>query len=227
MKLRSIMWLGVISMAFAVAGCESDDGEGGEGGAGGGGGGGGGKTSVCDSVADGFTACGGDIEGSWEILDICDGGVDLGQDECPGAESSGSVELKDGGLLTFSEGRATMSSISLQIEGTTKTPLSCLEPFDCSGYQFLLSMVGFQADCSEVDEACACSFEGEMASEPLDGTYTVEGNRLTIVEGTSGEEEEGDEVSVYEYCVKGDLLYMVDVTDEEVGVSSVLVARRK
>lgn len=103
-------------------------------------------------------------------------------------------------------------------------PVACVQPMamDCQSYEMLMTLFGMSAECSG-DEVCACTAEMSKDLESMDGTYTVDGNQLTL-EGT---DEEGEtKITVFEFCVQGDELQL-KMIDEETDSEMVVVADRE
>jgi hypothetical protein len=144
--------------------------------------------SVCEAV---YAPCGGDIVGTWNILDVC-GGADpeLVVTACPNAQAtwtssySGAVTFDSNG--TFTNSGQTNATVTVPIPaGCTAT---CLEVQSA----IYVQLAPTSASCTG---SSTCSCEVTSAGAPS-GTYTTSGTNVTFA-GLAGT-----------YCVEGDRLRM-------------------
>lgn len=194
--LRNFVLAGSLALVGAACGDDSED-----------------STASCQGGA--FQACGGDVKGTWSVVDSCISGFDSSEDwEC--AEATGEVQWDmRGTTITFANGRAESPASPSKMTTTTRFPLSCVEE---DGFESCdeLSFPPGGVTCSGAEQ-CTCVATYEDEGEALSVTYTTSGNRLTF------EDEDGETVT-YEYCVQGNTLHL-SVTED--GVTTELVAKRK
>jgi hypothetical protein len=173
--MRRLVWVLGISSLILLPACGDDDG--GIGGA------------DCS-----FSACGGDISGTWNITGICIEGENPIAELCPQAtfdadlDASGTVSFESGG--TFDVNIMTNGTISFTV------PASCLEG---TGITDCADLSGDSGTCSgSPSTSCTCT-ETQSETEMSMGTYTTSGNILTTTETGSAPE-------MAEYCVSGNSL---------------------
>jgi hypothetical protein len=170
------------------------------------------QPSACGDIAAAFTACGGDLVGTWTIDTMCMyfdpndnpfSGNDGPFGECPdmvyslGMDWIGTYTL-DGTNLTASLTGTVMST-------RVDIPLSCFpEGWTCASF----GAGDDELDCAEEGATCRCNAE-ESRNEPAEftQTYTVAGSLMTITD------EDGDQTRV-DYCVQGDTATMHVLADE-------------
>jgi len=184
---------------------------------------------------DGFKACGGDIEGTWDFTVGCVtvGGAIGSTDQNPAAKCiSADIGVDFSGHVTFSKGTVKGES-TVAIDATSKIDKMCLaDAFSGMGGQ---SVKASDIDCSEFagdpdpgEEAPTIVDSGDMCeitqatqapqTDTIDGTYAVDGNTLTITDGDSAPEPQ-------EYCIKGNTLTLVNRNDD--GSVFMITATRK
>lgn len=194
----------------------------------------------CDTS--GFTACGGDIEGTWDFSVGCvtlPGS--LGSEDDPAAKCISVDAVVDfSGEVTFSKGSftgTTMNSFSF----TQKIDKACLaDAFSQSPDAMGMTITADQLMCDqfvdepdpgeepatveEVGDECLISQPEKTEMDTIDGTYTVEGNTLTT---TDNDVEEGEvaEPEPQEYCIKGNTLTLVFSNED--GSKVMLTAERR
>ena len=188
---RGWLVLGGLGMLVAVSGgCGGEDG---------------------DSCGE-FSACGGEVTGTWQIQNVCFTGnpqalfegcmgakVDVG-----GLEMTGNLTL--GADMTFSRTSMLGGSMSVSL------PSSCLTfnniTLTCSQLDAAVKAeIASDPDseftsisCQDASGGCSCTFGVMPDSEMETGTYTVQGNVLSLRE--TGE----DESDTFQYCVSSDTL---------------------
>jgi len=172
--------------------------------------------SECKSVAEEFSACGGDVEGTWKFKDVCMDDTVIGsnpfEDTCPTA--SVEVEVEWDATITFKgDGTYTQVMNSQSMNATYNVPLSCLEQMGgaavcVSGQE---GMFGDEANCGVQGTTCVCtSSKVDTNEEPnQSGTYAVSGNKLTIT--SSGGDGPDKPMN---YCRAGNLV-VVEVIEED------------
>jgi hypothetical protein len=228
----------LIVLGVAVAGCGGEGGnkakDGGSGGAGGGagtagssGGGGGGSSGGGPAVDGGscsFTACGGDIVGTWHIVDAC--GL-LAAASCAPAAGVTVEHVSSMATYTFGSDGSFTAAFSGAYEETYRYPFSCLAGLTdggtgqiCADYQNRIQALLAQVDAGVVGATYACTMDGNQAcvcSEAYSfpspatqtGSYTVAGDQLTITSSASSADAGASGMSAPEvaaYCVAGSKL---------------------
>lgn len=208
--VRGLRLLGLAGALVVVVGaaCGDDDRSGG----------GGGKNdpvTSCEREADAFSACGGDVEGTWKIRAFCTVGVDFAEElEC--AEATGETRWDTyGATFTFADGKAESPASPSKMVTTTRFPLSCVEEDGVESCDEL-SFPAFGIQCTG-GEQCTCVTTYEDEGEAISATYTISGDVLIM-------EDEGGMIVEYEYCVQGNTLFLSYEEDE--GVWTLIAADR-
>ena len=154
-------------------------------------------------------ACGGELTGSWKILNFCFDQPSAPSnllDVCPTATLNVSNTVVTGNITykadkTFSQATMLTATLTLTIPG------SCLQgqnAVTCSQLESSSNQdaTGSKVACiSTADAGCQCS-SGLQESSTDSGTYTVDNTRLTMVNQDGATDEE-------DFCVKGSNLYML------------------
>lgn len=172
--------------------------------------------SECKSVAEEFSACGGDVEGTWKFKDVCMDDTVIGsnpfEDTCPTATVE--VEVEWDATITFNaDNTYTQAMTSQSMTATYNVPLSCLTQMGgaaacVSGEE---GMFGDEATCGVDGDACVChSAKTDTIEDPnQSGTYAVSGNTLTITESSGGGPDKP-----MNFCRAGNLV-VVEVIEED------------
>ena len=166
----------------------------------------------CDDV----TPCGGDVVGTWTVVDSClkIGGDLLGLDDlglgCMAAPTTGSLEVI-GTFSAGSEGMTVSDDTTTTGDATIEVPEECAatssQPIACPNLNAPVAFLGYASlacvDSESTSESawCACSgtFEqvggmGLVSTSPItSGTYTTADGVLPVSDGTNRAE--------YSYCV--------------------------
>jgi len=164
-----------------------------------------------------FNACGGNIEGTWNIVSGCANvGKALGNagGQCVGASLSLGIDITGdivigGGTIS---GTLNMTSEITQIMPKSCTGGSCpmADPEDEDDFVF-------------VDKGATCEgTQSETASNEINGSYRVEGGMFVTADPDTGEEENDD---MTEYCVTGSKLVVNSINED--GVTIRWTAMRK
>jgi len=187
-----------------TGGTDGSGGTGGTDGAGGtfgeGGAGGGGEEptqhGACNDEVALFTACGGDLVGTWTLSDVC---LDenIGVDECPEFSGGVTTSYSSGYTISFTADEVILPAATRTLQLQASMPLSCaLEMMeeietceDLSGPE--------SGECSG-ETVCTC--EGTQEQEVLAATtsYAPEGEGGLSIDGMD-----------YDYCVNGGLLFLM------------------
>ncbi len=177
---------------------------------------------VGGQCGDDFTACGGDLSGTWTYSAACfTAGVDDDEgdgeaDEDPFAmctekpEARFTVDVT--GVVTFGKDGTFDADQTLTVEGGLFVASSCVETLAPG------------ATCEALEGADAeggCILGGEEPQPPKQtvstGTYSTEGNLVTIDDTEVGEEPSDEEPESHEYCVSGNTL-TIRFVEEDGGV---------
>lgn len=167
---------------------------------------------------DKFSACGGNVEGTWNITSGCVTFGDLGQSsgQCAGMSVEASADIT--GDITIEAGQIT-GTIEFATMVKTIVPKSCLPNMTCPEPG---------SDPSQgvyVDKGSTCEANSTDSNiQEVDSTYTVQGTKLIVTDnnmdaGAPNEPEEND------FCVKGDTLQVHTVTSD--GSTIEYTAKRK
>jgi len=168
----------------------------------------------CDDIE--FSACGGDLIGTWEFTLGC---VTLPDDvlksnpqfaTCDGLAINAQIDL--GGTITFDEDGAYDLAQTVETHVTISYPKSCLTDMLCD------SLAEDGVEIAEHDDSCD-RIQDEASENATAGSYVVEGDTLiTTKEG----DEPGDPT---EYCVDGDTITSKVITGD--GQEMIFRATRK
>jgi hypothetical protein len=162
-------------------------------------------SAACVDVA----ACGGDLTGSWKILNFCfdqpSAPANL-LDVCPTATLNVSNTIISGNISykadkTFTQKTSLTATLTLTIPGSClqgQNAVTCTQ-LESSSNQ---GSTGSKVACSSTaDAGCQCSSALQDTSEDS-GTYTVDKARLTLVAENGATDEE-------DFCVQGSNLYLL------------------
>jgi hypothetical protein len=208
----------VLALLFALQGCGDDDDDDG--------------TGFGIQSCEAFTACGGDVVGSWTLTGVCiDGLEDMFADiaDQPGCEDFfGAFRASANGEFTFSEdGMASVEGSSFTFQIDVKVTSACVKGLGGAN----ATLDSARCDMMESSQAnrdsqsiagATCSFGGgacncKVASVPMplggNGPYEVQGNDL--IQG-------GD---TNPFCVDGDRLTVR--TSAGAGTDGTLTLQRK
>jgi hypothetical protein len=223
--VRFFVTLGCVVLLCACNGDGDGNGDGGSGsGAGFGagfGGSGGGNAGGSGAMCQSFSPCGGSIDGTWRVQDICvEDALSLAgmaTDEPACRDLFRSVQTGGSGTITFQSGTVTSNAL-LTVEMNAVWTVPCL--MAASGVQNLdlattCTNIGqnyamnpdFSASaCKVAGQTCDCTVELEQ-DFALPAMYTLAGSAITF---------EGDS-SVTTYCVSGNTLSISNMDTETSG----------
>jgi hypothetical protein len=198
--------LAAVALPLALAGCGSGMGTGDD------------VHPVCPT----YQACGGDLVGSWRIVEDCSSGADpgFGSKEC--SVTSWQTEVSEG-TWTFNADHTYAQDLISTTKLTIDAPLSCpgsgggggsfdplpdgaaapgpSAPLTCQdlerGMRANLSTPFAAVSCSAHGDRCACTRVFKPSSHSAHGTYAASGVNLQL---------EGEAPA--RYCVKGDELFV-------------------
>jgi hypothetical protein len=190
--------------AGAGGGGASTAGAGGTGPAAGGAGGG---VAVEIGTCEDFTACGGDVEGTWAYSAGCLDPAALGFDPsmlstfCPTATYE--TDFTVTGTVTFTDG-AVLRDGGWSAIVSLDVPASCTTAIGgCVGLGALIATATPESasSCSDTADGCAC--EVQMGQDGWSATsYTTDGEVITLSDGRT-----------FDYCVSGTTLEYVETSD--------------
>jgi len=231
----------------AGAGCGSGSGNksNGHGGSGGGTGAGGGSAGSGTTTGDGgtcsFTACGGNLVGTWRFVDICGWG---GTTACPPYQGVTVDRSSSTVTYTFGNDGSFQYLGSGTISETIHYPRECLATFGadagiaqlCDTLESAVQMSIDNADagplttlssftCDVNVEACVCREVFMNLSQTETGTYTTSGDQLTIMltSATSqGAPVDAGTGGPSDYCVSGNTLTIHTISSSGAHVMATL-----
>lgn len=149
----------------------------------------------------GFTPCGGDVLGTWDLNGGCfEIDIESAISRCPGAMVTRRVG-RGRGRVVYEATTAHRVAESI-VEADTFFPATCARFFSCTMLQDAMAMLWTEASCtSDPSGACNCTARQLTFVDDRD-LYTIEGNE--IVGSASGKR--------WEYCIAGDRFDYRDVS---------------
>ena len=212
-------------------------------GTGGSGGGGGGAGTNDDAAVNGiscdpFTACGGNIVGTWRLVSSC-GSVSSWP--CPSSERIAAKSSVTQETYTFASNGTFSLAASGDLTETLVYPPACLGGITDAGISqacadieraFLTPtqtgdagtqmVVVKSASCSAAaNDTCVCNAVLTTTGSQLttSGSYTTSGNQVTLIDSASdgGVRDAGTDAA-WEYCVSGNTLTLHTVSSSADGV---------
>lgn len=220
MRIVTILLLGLI---FLISGCGGDDDDGSDGN-GGNGSDGNGK-SACD-----FSACGGDVVGTWEVADICIENPEriFSLTGLPSQCSDiiGDLDSRPEGEFIFEEDGTGEADVTIVVDIEMTLTEKCvsalaggqevsLSPSVCSAMESAFSGESeFEGgSCEAATNACVCIITSNEIAVASGGDYQVDGDRISSGSG-AGEP----------FCVTGNKL---QIQSQELGVVAVITLEKK
>jgi hypothetical protein len=155
-------------LALAAAGCGDDDGP-----------------SVCTGFT--FTACGGDVVGTWQSQGLCPTGTESSTDtisDDPACASSSVTSRQSVSSVsyTFNADNTYTSTEISSSSGTIRVDSACVA-VEAPGYTLQQACDQIDAEdgttCSVSGDVCTCRYS-ETSTNTDTGTYLVTGNTITI-----------------------------------------------
>lgn len=138
-----------------------------------------------------FTACGGDVVGTWTMNDSC-ATQDFATVECP--SRSGAIDYAASGTLTFAADMTVSGTLTLAGTTTQHLPTSCLPPGTACAD---LADPSVQQACDEAGDGCDCVHTFGDPPFEVTGTWATSGSVLTL-----------GELGDLDYCVSGSTLWL-------------------
>lgn len=150
---------------------------------------------TCDRNFGSNDACGGDLVGTWNIIESCGPGYfesEL-QKFCPVARLT-MAEASAGGRITFNADTTYETLLVLTLDGQFRIAPACHTAVECSQYGQLIQLKhGGAVTCTGgTADPCDCSYVGPFLDD-LDGSWFAASNTVTV--------ENGTEQLVAPYCV--------------------------
>jgi hypothetical protein len=178
-----------------------------------------------------FTACGGNVVGTWKLTKACISGLPNPLAAfCPSStfqvsESlSGTVKFvaNDGVTLAMGVAGGTYSSnISSSVVEDLNIPASCLQGATCAQVQSSINQSvdggapAAMGTCTDAAGGCACHVTAAGSATPTTGVYSVSGSTITLDGQPSP------------YCVKGSGLLIQNPTTMMAGAGTFTIAATK
>jgi hypothetical protein len=181
-------------------------------------GGSGDPVTIVSGTCPAFTACGGDVVGSWELGSICESTgattVDGAPAGLPACATDGAVETASSDVVfefkadgTFNAAGTTTFAFDLSFDDDCAQSTFMLDPASACT---LLMLSGSESatpgdvSCALDGAVCDCHFR---ATQPTDevGTYTIDGSQLTVnYTQTAADGTATSHTDTNPFCVNGD-----------------------
>ena len=167
-----------------------------------------------------FTACGGNVVGTWKPTKACISGLANPLAAfCPSSTFQVSETL--GGTVQFVANGTYSSNISSSVVEDLTIPASCLQGATCAQVQSSINQSGdggapaAMGTCTDAAGGCACHVTAAGSATPTSGVYTVSGSTITLDGQPSP------------YCVKGSGLLIQNPTTMMAGAGTFTIAATK
>lgn len=225
--MKVLLGFVVLVACVATAGCGSSAAKKMDGGGGTGGGGGIGGTNGDAGVNTGcpsFTACGGDIVGTWHYTSGCGS---FSSSTCASEHFMTMVAAGSQATYTFGSGGAFTDTFSGTVNEMLSFALSCLAgvtdagiPQACADLQKLYRDAMAQPDAGSAilqiasatcsaggNQTCDCTLVfNYLSQQTQSGSYTVSGNQVTVTITNPAPDGGVADSTPVEYCVSGNTL---------------------
>lgn len=157
-------------------------------------------SSDCD-----FSACGGDVVGTWKVTSVCAEIAGPVIDVCPDALAT--LDLTLDGTATFNADGTRSTDFTGKSTITYKLSAECLGTITMGHPPASCDVLNKDADATSGDgpttctgdpaDACSCTQENPESHDVKTGTYTIDGNTMTSM-------DDGDDMpTTAEFCIKG------------------------
>lgn len=155
-----------------------------------------------DTACAAFTACGGDLSGTYDYEKGCLGDL-LGQAraQCKEIDTT-ALKATVKGSIYFLAGGILERDVTSTIAGTVTFPVSCTQGLGCAVGEQLLKSELPNIKCTEASGTCTCT-ASRTETNTAATTFKVAGNTVTTADG--------DE---YDFCVAGSALTYSGKTKE-------------
>lgn len=159
-------------------------------------------TSGCADVAQSFSACGGDVVGTWKFQDMCFDDFPLGsnpwEQSCPAATVD--FEVTWDATVTIDASNITLDWVEQTTDYAYNIPMNCL-PTDAQ----CTDVSDTDITCAEQSGTCVCSGSQsvtDIATQTM--AYTISGNDLIVQDQASPYCRQGDKLIVKGTMPAGD-----------------------
>jgi len=150
-----------------------------------------------------FSACGGNVVGTWTISTLCGPGVMQTQAITGCTGGTGTITISTTGSLVF--GADLSYTVMTTTSGTAveKLPKSCFAGTTCAQVQDALLMQGAFSGGTCTDDGTNCNCNLTLAPMPNTetGTYTISGSTISTTPTTAGAAP-----GTSQFCVSGNQL---------------------
>ncbi len=147
---------------------------------------------------DPFSACGGDPTGVWDVIAVCDPGIDFGELGCPAVTYEITAD-RSSGTVFMNADNTYDRTYDVDVDYALTVPTSCLLGMSCS------DLVAYAADlvdtCVESGDNCDCNGTFQTL-DAATGTWIVDGNTIVT-----------DGVDRMDFCVNGNQAETMDEDD--------------
>ncbi len=182
------------------------------------------EDEVCKDLN--FTACGGDVVGSWKILSMCTSRTIAGEnpfaDKPACADDIFEFNVDWIGEITFNEDGTYENTMGMSYWTHLELTDECLGEI-VNGATTDYTMVCQKMFSDEDNEESLCTYESGLCKcdtkpetrnidDSQNGTYTIEGNNMILDDGD-------DEVETLPFCVDGDRIVVESADDDTQDVS--------
>jgi hypothetical protein len=145
-----------------------------------------------------FSACGGNVVGTWHLQGICNSAAIYGCDVQTSSPTATFTFNSDGTFVTA----ANSTNATLTYPASCFAPGATLANATCAQLGTSLMSAGVGSCSGAVGSDCVCSIM-TSTSAMYSGTYTISGSQIMIA-GTAG--DLGATTAGFDYCVSGDQL---------------------
>jgi hypothetical protein len=173
--------------------------------------------SACEKEIQDFKACGGSIEGTWEVTDFCLPTTSLGQNpfaKCQNAKFTVDMDWL-GAVYTITKTSFTQTPYTFVTTTNLVVPKSCIgngQNVDCKTIQGENNQ-NYNTCVDETDK-CNCTKKATEQKPGSSGNYTIDGNNIVV--GTMK----------VPYCVNGDK-FVEEIPAGTLGKQYIVFTRKK
>jgi len=136
-----------------------------------------------------FVACGGDPQGSWDVVGLCDPGIDVSSLPCSDVTYKVTAD-RSSGIVNLNADGTYDREYDVDMDYELTVPEACLMGyFTCSALVDLSS--GLLNTCTETSDGCDCT-GNYTEQDSAQGTWTVNGSVI-----------ETDGADQFDFCIDG------------------------
>jgi hypothetical protein len=153
----------------------------------------------------GFSACGGSVVGTWKVTSVCAEIAGQLIDVCPGVTAQ--LDLTLTGTTTFTADGTSSNDLTSKATITYTLDAPCLNAITSGKPPATCDALSKPADATKGEGpttctgdpkvSCTCVEDDPESSDTSTGTYTVDGNNITMTDDADGT------TKTAEFCVKG------------------------